>query len=249
MAITIDGADNKLEIGANATGPSSLRLYEDTDNGTNYVSIIAPSTLTSDRILTLPDSTGTLINTAPGTAGNVLTSNGTAWASSAPTSGSFVYLASATANNSVVDFTALDTTTYFAFLITFTDVRTTAFSARLYLNGTLNSSNIYYYVGTSNDGSTETAITGSGSSFTYLTNTATATANLGCSGYLYLFSAGGYSNFCGQLTSILTTTSMQRVEYASYLNSSTAANGIRFGGLNVGNLTGGDFRLYGIKAS
>jgi len=83
MAITIDGADNKLEIGANATGPSSLRLYEDTDNGTNYVSIIAPSSLTTDRTLTLPDNTGTIVTTgstgvvtssmlASGTGGKVL---------------------------------------------------------------------------------------------------------------------------------------------------------------------------------
>ena len=64
MAITIDGADNKLEIGANATGPSSLRLYEDTDNGTNYVSIIAPSAVTSNRTLTLPDNTGTILTAA-----------------------------------------------------------------------------------------------------------------------------------------------------------------------------------------
>ena len=75
MAITIDGADNKLEIGANATGPSSLRLYEDTDNGTNYVSIIAPSAVTSNRTITLPDATGTILTSAttPGfPAGSVL---------------------------------------------------------------------------------------------------------------------------------------------------------------------------------
>ena len=72
MAITIDGADNKLEIGANATGPSSLRLYEDTDNGTNYVSIIAPSAVTSNRTITLPDNTGTIITT--GSTGAVTSS-------------------------------------------------------------------------------------------------------------------------------------------------------------------------------
>jgi uncharacterized protein (AIM24 family) len=73
MAITIDGADNKLEIGANATGPSSLRLYEDTDNGTNYVSIIAPSAVTSNRTITLPDATGTVQvsgNAISGTTGS-----------------------------------------------------------------------------------------------------------------------------------------------------------------------------------
>lgn len=75
MAITIDGADNKLEIGANATGPSSLRLYEDTDNGTNYVSIIAPSAVTSNRTITLPDATGTILTSATTTgfpAGSVI---------------------------------------------------------------------------------------------------------------------------------------------------------------------------------
>jgi hypothetical protein len=40
----------------------------------------------ADTMLTLPNTNGTVINTAPGTAGNVLTSNGTAWASTAPAS-------------------------------------------------------------------------------------------------------------------------------------------------------------------
>lgn len=39
----------------------------------------------SDTTLTLPNTNGTVINTAPGTAGNVLTSNGSAWTSAAPT--------------------------------------------------------------------------------------------------------------------------------------------------------------------
>jgi hypothetical protein len=75
MAITLDGSTNKLEIGANATGPSSLRLYEDTDNGTHYIDIIAPATVTSNRTLTLPDATGTILTSATTTgfpAGSVL---------------------------------------------------------------------------------------------------------------------------------------------------------------------------------
>ena len=62
MAITLDGSDNKIAIGANATGSAYLRLYEDTDNGTNYVDIIAPASVTSNRTLTLPDTTGTVLN-------------------------------------------------------------------------------------------------------------------------------------------------------------------------------------------
>ena len=38
----------------------------------------------ADTTLTLPNTSGTVINTAPSTSGNVLTSNGTAWVSSAP---------------------------------------------------------------------------------------------------------------------------------------------------------------------
>jgi len=75
MAITLDGSDNKIAIGANATGSAYVRLYEDTDNGTNYVDIIAPASITSNRTLTLPDNTGTILTSATTTgfpAGSVL---------------------------------------------------------------------------------------------------------------------------------------------------------------------------------
>ncbi len=56
----------------NATGTSSsagvVRLFEDADNGTNYVELRAPAAVTSNRVLTLPDSVGG--------AGQALTSNG-----------------------------------------------------------------------------------------------------------------------------------------------------------------------------
>jgi hypothetical protein len=47
-------------------------LYEDTDNGTNYVSIIAPSAVTSNRTLTLPDNTGTIVTSASSIAASQL---------------------------------------------------------------------------------------------------------------------------------------------------------------------------------
>jgi hypothetical protein len=59
-----------LSIPANSTAASAVRLYEDTDNGTNYVDIIAPASLTADRTLTLPDAAGTLDRL--NRAGNVL---------------------------------------------------------------------------------------------------------------------------------------------------------------------------------
>lgn len=53
----------KITIPATSAGPSSVVLAEDTDNGTNTVTIIAPSTLASDRVITLPDETGTMVTT------------------------------------------------------------------------------------------------------------------------------------------------------------------------------------------
>jgi len=54
----------------------------------------------SNTTLTLPNTNGTIINTAPGTNGNVLTSNGTAWTSAAPANnltGSIIAYGSASA--------------------------------------------------------------------------------------------------------------------------------------------------------
>jgi hypothetical protein len=45
---------------ASASGPASLALHEDTDNGTNKVTLIAPATIASDKTATLQDVTGTI---------------------------------------------------------------------------------------------------------------------------------------------------------------------------------------------
>ena len=58
---------------------SSLIIAGDT-SGT--VTLQAPS-IAGSAVLTLPATSGTVVNTAPGTSGNVLTSDGTAWTSSA----------------------------------------------------------------------------------------------------------------------------------------------------------------------
>lgn len=45
---------------ASASGPASLALHEDTDNGTNKVTLIAPASVASDKTATLQDVTGTI---------------------------------------------------------------------------------------------------------------------------------------------------------------------------------------------
>ena len=55
-------------------------------SGTGVITLEAPNTNT-DRAITLPDSAGELINIAPSTSGNVLTSDGTDWTSAAAAGG------------------------------------------------------------------------------------------------------------------------------------------------------------------
>lgn len=63
-------AIEKVVIPASASAPASLDLHEDTDNGTNKITIIAPSAVASDKVLTLPDETGTLISSAGKASGS-----------------------------------------------------------------------------------------------------------------------------------------------------------------------------------
>ena len=94
-------------VTASAIAGAELQLPEATANGVNYVAVKAPNTLAANTTFTLPAADGTngqvlqtnasgtlsfgnvaAANggtglTSPGTAGNVLTSNGTAWTSAA----------------------------------------------------------------------------------------------------------------------------------------------------------------------
>lgn len=45
---------------ASSAAPSSMDFFEDTDNGTNKITVTAPSAVASDKVLTLPDATGTI---------------------------------------------------------------------------------------------------------------------------------------------------------------------------------------------
>jgi len=49
-----------INISGTSSGPADLRLYEDTDNGTNYVALTAPSSLAANRTVNIPDGGGTV---------------------------------------------------------------------------------------------------------------------------------------------------------------------------------------------
>jgi hypothetical protein len=112
MAVDING-DGLIALGGTSTTQGRVRLAEDTDNGTNYVELTANAAVTTNRTVTFPDAnidfttglgaaqggtgattltaenvvigngTSSVKFVAPGTTGNVLTSNGSAWLSQA----------------------------------------------------------------------------------------------------------------------------------------------------------------------
>lgn len=51
-------------VAASASAQSSLQFDEDTDNGTNKIVLQAPAAIASDKTLTLPDATDTLVGKA-----------------------------------------------------------------------------------------------------------------------------------------------------------------------------------------
>ena len=68
-----------LDVLGNSTAGSNIKLYEDTDNGTNYVSFKAPDTIAANVTWTLPS--------ADGTSAQVLSTNGSGTLSWATASG------------------------------------------------------------------------------------------------------------------------------------------------------------------
>jgi hypothetical protein len=68
-----------LDVLGNSTAGSNLKLYEDTDNGTNYVSFKAPDTIAANVTWTLPS--------VDGTSAQVLQTNGSGVLSFATVSG------------------------------------------------------------------------------------------------------------------------------------------------------------------
>lgn len=59
MAVTIDGT-GIVSVDGTSTTQGRVRLYEDTDNGTNYVELQAPANVASNTTLTMPSTAATL---------------------------------------------------------------------------------------------------------------------------------------------------------------------------------------------
>jgi len=85
----------------------------------------------------------TLTGVAPGTSGNILTSNGSVWTSAAASGGAWTYISSATASASAsIAFTGLSST-YVQYMVVFEDVVMSADSSYLGLRTSTNGGTSY----------------------------------------------------------------------------------------------------------
>ena len=87
-----------IQVSGTSSASAEVQLFEDTDNGTNYVALKSPASIASNLTLTLPS--------ADGTSGQALTTNGSGVLSFA-TTGMVDVGALATTSGTEVDFTGL----------------------------------------------------------------------------------------------------------------------------------------------
>jgi hypothetical protein len=57
-------ASVSMTVGGNSTASGYVEFLEDSDNGSNKITVTAPSAITSDKTITWPDSTGTVVLTS-----------------------------------------------------------------------------------------------------------------------------------------------------------------------------------------
>jgi hypothetical protein len=243
--------------GDNVSG-ASIRLPEDTDNGSNYVALKAADSLTANLTLTLPS--------ADGTSGQVLQTNGSGVLSFNSVSSDFVLLASTDASSSAsVSFDGYFSSTYKNYIVFSSSVFPASSSGYLRIrlrksNADITSSNYWH------SGSGSHQNTGVSSGFKYYgTNNGAFIAIQEEDGNRYT-SSYAYHNkihICDPLATntmksiivenatIMKDTGSVVFQYnfngAGFLNDATTAlSGITFY-MSTGNIASGNFKLYGIK--
>lgn len=213
------------------------------------------TTLTANNVL-LGNGTSAIQVVAPGTSGNVLTSNGTTWAS-APSVGSLIYITSVTGSAaSTID---LDSTYtgYSVFCIIgegiFTDLATNDFEIKLKVGGTYATTG---YVSTAitsrSDTTTVNVINGTVNAIIANNTSSTYGIAVANSGsiilYVYNPSSTTMSKAVSWHSSQQNTTDVAHSVGTGKNTAVTALTGVRFS-FGTGRQITGTFRLYGIKNS
>jgi hypothetical protein len=209
------------------------------------------NTLTANNVI-LGNGTSAVQFVAPGTSGNVLASNGTAWTSSAPAAG-WVYLSTVTASAAATaDIETTFDSTYDNYAIVATGVSWSATSilgARFKISGSYATTGYNYSI-LYNSTSTVTA------------NGVTSSSNGQVNFFQSALSASNYYGFVFYVYSAADTANPKTVSFSGFGGGGTAQiqfvgggsyasgaalTGIRF--LMISGTITGTFRLYGIKNS
>jgi hypothetical protein len=220
------------------------------------------ATLTANAVL-VGNGTSAVQVVAPGTTGNILTSNGTAWTSATPAGGgSWVLISSIVASgSSTVDFTSGIDSTYKNYAVIGSGLSVTGTAeqpllARVRTEGTFRTANYGQYLifGNTNSGNTTPSINRSYEDEVGIVLAANIGAQTsGGSNFIMYFSNPSLTTqrklFYGQgfLTAENNFTAQLTTFGGLYTLSTAAVDGLRF--VASGGTLNGTFSLYGIKTS
>jgi hypothetical protein len=239
-----------LIVAGNSSNGASIRLGEDTDNGTNYIALKAPDSITSDITFTLPS--------ADGSANQALTTNGTGTLGFTSLNLEKISTATASSSSSII-FTNLSSS-YVAYVVIANKISPATDNVHFYLRVSTNNgassltsgyqwSTIHYYNGGANvlgNGTISSArISLSADANRALSNTANETL----SGQVIIIGAGATGR-CSILSNCVYTSDVGEV--VTTINNgqqtgTTAINAVEFL-MSSGNIASGTFILYGLRA-
>jgi len=218
------------------------------------------TTLTANNVL-LGNGTSAPQAVAPSTSGNVLTSNGSTWASTAPAAGgSMVWLSTVTASaSSTVDIETTFDSTYDAYVVLVTALKTsisTTINGRVKIGSYITTAGTYlYHLGectTVNGGYIGTAFsTGAGKTNFEFTNNIGTGADHSVDLRINIFDPSSTSTAKKLFWEGISKTGgneLARISAGGGNTNTGALTGIRFFP-GAGTITSGTFRLYGITNS
>ena len=205
-------------------------------------------------------SAGTkVVAVAPSTSGNVLTSDGTNWASSTPAAGgAWTFITSVTASNSsTVDFLTSFSTTYDTYLCTFNNIvgeDGREFRVLVAIGGSPRSTSADYRYGYHGWGDHNAADTNGTTSSTYIRmnggfGTSTGEATNGNIWFHSPTNTTRYKHLTWNLSEFNNSAALRNRDGAGlFQGATTALTGFQFYS-SVGNIASGTFYLYGLNKS
>jgi len=249
--LTLSDTQNVASVNVILDNEKALRFREATANGTNFVGLKAPSTLSADTTYTLPS--------ADGTSGQVLQTNGSGVLSFSSPSSDYVLLATSTISSNVasVSIDGYFSSTYTSYKVIFYGIfGSTVQSMKLRFNrggsaittNSYNGAGFYTYVDTT---ATTLYALGNYNSNTNPVGDYYSTVDRSLSGFVEInnpLSTSAYKMALSFGSSYFyTNQDTTMYQYGATLKDSTSAlSGFTFYAAS-GTLNGGTFKIYGIK--